>query len=44
MCLHSAYEAGGVVYARDLATAVLAIGPTSSTAPASTEPKGTEHG
>ncbi len=44
MCLHSAYEAGGVVYARDLATAVRSGGATSSTEPASTEPKGTDHG
>ncbi|WP_400998449.1 hypothetical protein [Agromyces sp. GXQ0307] len=44
MCLHSAYEAGGVVYARDLAAAALSVGPTSSTEPASTEPKGTDHG
>ncbi len=44
MCLHSAYEAGGVVYARDLATGVLSVGPTSATESASTESKGTDHG
>ncbi len=44
MCLHSAYEAGGVVYARDLATEVPSVGPTASTEPASTEPKGRDHG
>ncbi|GAA1057359.1 hypothetical protein GCM10017608_15380 [Agromyces luteolus] len=38
MCLHSAYEAGGAVYARDLATAEASARSASSNEAASAEP------